>query len=206
MLSATEGCYIPGMASRIAEGLVAWLASVTPGEVLVALASLLAVYFTLHFQRKDERRRIIHAILREVMEFCRLAVGHLETCENIQVGNVTILAGQFPATMRMPKAVIYPAIADRLGLLKNPTAVVTFFTRMSEVESMAALMAAQPLNPPVQDVRLIAEAWIDICEMGKCILMMERLPKRDVDRRALKAMLTQIERALQSARRRFVSQ
>jgi len=187
---------------------------VTHGEALIAIASVLgglisaggavgAVYFMLRGQREEERQRLVYAILREVMEFCRLIVGNLKICETIKPGNPAIPAAHFPTIMRMPKAVIYPAIADRLGLLNNPALVVTFFTRMSAAESLAAMVGAQEdiVSPEVGAE--IARGWIDICEMGKCILTGEQEFKRDVDRQAREDILKQIEGALESARKKF---
>ncbi len=192
---------------------------VPPGEALVAVASVLggligafgaggaavyAVRRTFERQRKEERQRIVGAILREVMEFSRRVVGHLKIFENIHSGKMLIPAAQFPTIMRMPNAVVYPAIADRLGLLNNPTLVVAFFTRMSDAGPMAAVIGAQGTVGIRGDLMTeMAKAWIDICEMGKCILDGEQEFERDVDRQAREDILKQIEEALKSARTQF---
>jgi hypothetical protein len=168
------------------------------GGLFGAGGAALAVYLTLSGQRKEERHRIVYAVVREVMEFARLVIGNLKICENIHM----VPSAALPLIMRMPRPVIYPAIADRLGLLNNPTAVVTFFTKMSVVESMVAVIGAQP--DMLRSIpREIVQAWIDICEMGKCILMAEPEAKREVDRRAREDVLKKIEEAVASARKTF---
>ncbi len=69
---------------RTAAGVV----GVTPGEMLGAIAGVLggvigaagaaiAVYRTLAGQRTEDRQRIHDALVREMIEFARIAVGHL---------------------------------------------------------------------------------------------------------------------------------
>ena len=91
-----------------------WLAhlacvlGVTPGEVLGGFGSVVggfvgalgagfAAWLTLRLQRRDERMKISSAVQREVVEFTRLAMGHLETCENIHANgdaNANHLSGR----------------------------------------------------------------------------------------------------------------
>src|SRR5215510_7752566 len=132
-----------------------WLAclfGVTRGELLGALGSVLgavigalgaavAVYLTLNRQRNDERQRSFNAILREVIEFSRLAVGHLATCENLHSMQVRLPSNRLPSAMAMPKPIVYPGIASNIGRLAQPQRVVAFFTRITEIESMAVLIA-----------------------------------------------------------------
>jgi hypothetical protein len=196
---------------------LAALIGVTRGEVLVALGSVVggllgvlgsaaAVYLMLGGQRRDERKRIIKAILREVVEFSRVVMGHLETCENIHSGKAVIPATLLPTIMQMPKPVVYPAIADRLGRLQDPQRVVTFFTRMSEVEAMAEVIGAQrdraiPFLTGA-DVVKIATAWIDICQIGRLVIAEERsAPDLESQTRAI--ILERIDETLARARTTF---
>ena len=126
--------------SRLVKQAIACLAAffgVSPGEALSALANILggiigalgaalAVYLTLKGQRKDarrqqedERQRTSSAINREVAEFSRLAIGHLEICEHMHSGTTMIPARDLPAIMKLPEPIIYAGNADNIGRLAN---------------------------------------------------------------------------------------
>ena len=153
--------------SRLVKQAIGCLAAffgVNPGEALSALANILggiigalgaalAVYLTLKGQRKDarrqqedERQRTSSAINREVAEFSRLAIGHLEICEHMHSGTTMIPARDLPAIMKLPEPIIYAGNADNIGRLANAQTVVGFFTRIHEVESLTRI-AAQSFGP-----------------------------------------------------------
>ena len=199
-------------------GTLAVFFGVTSGEALGALGSVLggvigafgaaaAVFFTLNRQRKDERVRIASALRTEVIEFCRLAVGHLETCENINAGRVSIPKADFPSAMGMPKPIIYAATADHIGRLTTPHRVVSFYTRIGEIERLAELIATEPtgVQPYVKNVKLIAHAWMDVCRFGKWFI--EEAPiEADLNLRATEHILGEIDSALQKAEQTFPTQ
>jgi hypothetical protein len=90
------------------------------GGFVGAMGAALAVYLTLSGQRREERRRIHDAIIREVISFARLAIGKLRTCNDIHAGIVGWPVSKLAEIMQMPAPIIYPAVADRIGLLKAP--------------------------------------------------------------------------------------
>jgi len=194
---------------------VAAFFGVNPGEALGALGSVFggiigalgaaaAVFLTLSRQRKDERERISNALRTEVMEFCRLAVGHLETCENINSGRVSIAKTDFPFVMDMPKPIIYPATADRIGRLHAPHRVVTFYARIGEIERLTKLIATEPtgVQPYVKNVKLIAHAWMGVCRVGKWFI--EETPvEANFSRQAKEHILREIDAALSKAGETF---
>jgi hypothetical protein len=194
---------------------LAGLFRATPGEMLGALASILggiigalgaaaAVFLMLNRQRKDEREKISSALLTEVMEFCRLAVGHLQTCENIEAQKISIPKADFPSVMQMPKPTIYATAADQIGRLRAPQWVVSFYTRISEIETLIALVAAQPAGaqPHVTNVTLIAHAWMDVCRFGKWIIE-EKPIERNLNHQLHEHVLRDLQEALEKAERRF---
>jgi len=173
------------------------------GGIIGALGAALAVYLTLNRQRKDERQRSFKAIVREVIEFTRLALGHLETCENIHSMTVQLPANRLPSVMLMPKPIIYPAIAGNIGRLARPQQIAGFFTRPAEIESMAVLIAQRggiTLMP--DDIVHIARAWIDVCELGRSVIN-EQVPDSEFEAQVRSSILADLDSGLPRARERF---
>lgn len=173
------------------------------GGIIGAAGSAAAVYLMLSAQRKEESEKVLGAVLREMLDFSRLAEGHLETCENVYSKRIVIPLSQLASAMKMPTPIIYSAIADRIARLPAPQRVVAFYTRISEIESMATAVAAS--KPPAsdaspQDVRLIMQAWIDICEFAR--LTLDGAPQEpDLDLQARQEVSASIGTRVQSARR-----
>jgi hypothetical protein len=115
------------------------------GGVIGASGAAVAVYLTLVAQRQEDRTRIRSAVVREVIEFSRVAVGHLQTCENIAAGLIALPAPRLADAMKMPVPIIYPAIEDRIGLLLSPQNVVAFYSRVVEITMiMVPAIASDP--------------------------------------------------------------
>jgi hypothetical protein len=137
------------------------------GGVIGASGAAVAVYLTLAAQRHEDRARIRSAVVREVIEFSRLVVGHLETCENIRAGVIALPVPKLAKAMQMPAPIIYPAIAAKVGLLSSPQNVVAFYARIVElsmiiVPTIADDPARQKATLRGQDVRPLVEASLDI--------------------------------------------
>ena len=167
-----------GVTAGEAVGAVAAVLGALISGFIAGGAAVLAVRLTLTGQRRDEQKRVHRAILREVIEFNRLAVGHLETCEQIGRSKVSIPYAHLPATMTMPTPIIYPAVADRIGLLQAPQLVVSFFTRIPEIDAHIALIARQTrVNAYVSaaDINVLVEHWINLCTLGRSIILEKEL-------------------------------
>lgn len=180
------------------------------GGALGALGAALAVYLTLSGQRKEDRGRIHGALVREIIEFARVAVGHLETCENIRASIIRVPVPKLPQAMQMPAPIIYPAVADKIGLLKSPQHVVAFYMRIKEIETMAQTIADDPKlqSAFLQDnnVRLIVEALLDICQFARWIIQdadVKEVEFRAFDRAVTAGILADMDRMSQQARERF---
>lgn len=164
--------------------LVATLMGASGGEVAAALAgiigggigaagSALAVYMALDLQRKDEAEKVGHAILTEIAELSRFAIGHLGACELIQAGAVQAPKSELPRLMASPHPVVYPAVADRLSRLARPSLVVSFYTRLEEMRNVVDVIAFSP--PPSEimgpgHIQQLADILISICQIAKFIL------------------------------------
>ena len=190
----------------------------TDGEVVGAVASVLggiigaggaalAVYLTLAGQRKEDRTRIRSALVREVIEFSRLVVGHLETCENIRSRVIDLPARKLTQAMQMPAPIIYPAVADKIGLLPSPQNVVAFYARISEITM--TIVPAIADDPKLQqsflqahNIRLVAEAWLDILRFANRIID-ESAHDTTFDEAVRASILADIRTETESARRKF---
>jgi hypothetical protein len=73
--------------------------------------------------------------------------------------------------MQMPTPIIYPAVADKIGLLSSPQNVVAFYARVIEIALM--MVPAIANDPKLQqatlkghNIRLLVEAWLDILQFA----------------------------------------
>jgi hypothetical protein len=168
------------------------------GGGLGALGAAGAVYLTLQGQRQEDRSRIQEAIVREVIEFGRLAVGQLDICESIRTGVVKIPTGKLTEVMRMPEPTVYPAVADKIGVLWAPQRVVAFYMRIKEVEVMIRNMAHGPKLQEIStghDIKVIAESWVFICVLATQIIE-DSANDKDFDLRVASNILRQIDNSI----------
>lgn len=174
----------------------------------MALAgAALAVYLTLAGQRKEDRARIRSALVREVIEFSRLVAGHLDTCENIRAGAIALPVPRLVQAMQMPSPIIYPAVADKIGLLSSPQNVVAFYARIVEVTMI--MVPAISDDPKLQhsilqthNIRVLAEAWLDILQFARGIID-HSYHDEDFDRAVRARILTDIQAQITSTRQKF---
>ena len=78
------------------------------------------------------------AIRAEVIAFAKFVIGALENCQGIAAGTLTIPRSDANAIVRgLQKPTVFPAVADRIALLKNPHLPVQFYIRIDEAKDMA---------------------------------------------------------------------
>lgn len=143
------------------------------GGAIGALGAAAAVYLTLKAQRDDETEKVSAAVLREVAELSKSPVGQLGACCAIQQGLVKCPKSDLPQLFAMPRAIIYPAVADRISRLARPTLVVTFYAQLQETRGMVELVAkSAPTDALVETghIRQIAGLLIAQCELAALIL------------------------------------
>ncbi len=180
------------------------------GGIIGALGAALAVYLTLAGQRKEDRSRIHSALVREIIEFSRIAVGHLDICESIRSAEIAMPVPKLPQAIKMPTPIIYPAVADKIGLLKSPQHVVAFYMRITEIEIMAHAVADDPnlqrSTLQANNVRLIVEALLDICQFAKWIIQDSEVKEeefRAFDKAVSASIIADMDAATQQARKNF---
>jgi shikimate 5-dehydrogenase len=109
------------------------------GEIVQALGSLLggivgaggaviAVYFLIAKQRREEAKRVTDAVRREIVEFTKMLIEALKICELIKSG-LTVSRKNSHSILINAEPIIYKAVADRISLLHHPQLVVSFYGR-----------------------------------------------------------------------------
>lgn len=145
------------------------------GGIIGAAGAAGAVYINLQAQQDDESRRVRDALRREVIEFVRFVLGHLETCENIHTHTINMPTMALPNALRLPKPVVYPASATLIARLPAPQRYAAFYTRQFEIGVMAEGIAGRPtvpLGPNVTaaEIATIGAALINILGFGRAII------------------------------------
>jgi hypothetical protein len=179
------------------------------GGCIGAMGAALAVYLTLTCQRREDRTRIRDAIIREVISFARLAIGHLKICNNIHTGRITLPVPKLAKMTQMPAPIIYPAVADKIGLLKAPQHVVAFYGRFEEIAIMAQAVSGdqnrQTSRIEANDVRLIVEVLLDSCRLAGSIIQDSAFGK-EFDKAISADILSQIGETTTETRKNFPEQ
>ena len=115
------------------------LASVV-GGIIGALGSAAAVYLMLHGQRANEIEKVSAGLLREIAKLCESPIGQLGLCAQIQTGELQCQAFQLKSLFQTPTPVIFPAVANLIGRMPNPTLVVTFYMQLQETQGLLAVI------------------------------------------------------------------
>lgn len=156
----------------------------TGGEIAAALAgiiggaigaagSALAVIMASDIQKKDETEKVNTAILTEVAEQSRFAIGHLGACGSIQNGTLRAPKSELPRLMAAPHPTIYPAVAGLISRLSRPALVVSFFTRLEEMRNVVDVIS---FSPPADEILVaahiqqLADLLISVCQISKFLL------------------------------------
>jgi hypothetical protein len=129
--------------------LVISLSGSTAGERAAALGSLiggavgaagaiLAVFLMLSRQREEESAKVAGAVKIEVATLSKYVIGSIEICLQIKAGVVKIPRENafYIVKAIAGDPVVYPAVADRVGLLPHPQATTEFYMRLSEAKAM----------------------------------------------------------------------
>jgi hypothetical protein len=126
------------------------------GEIAGALGSLIggmvgaagavwAVFLALSRQREEETHKVADAVRLEVTALVKYLIGAVEACQQIARNEVLIPrqdAGVI-AKVITAGAIVFPAVADRIGLLPHPQATVEFYLRMAEAKAATDMLRAR---------------------------------------------------------------
>jgi hypothetical protein len=109
------------------------------GGALGACGAGFAVYLTLQVQRHEDARRADAAIRREVEELGHFAVAQLRRCKQIRGSKQPISYEQLGLTMMPHEPVVFSLIADRIGLVENQVALMSFYRQLRETSALITL-------------------------------------------------------------------
>lgn len=174
------------------------------GGMIGASGAAVAVYLTLAAQRQEDRTRINGAVAQEVMEFARMVVGRLQTCESIRAGAISLPAVKLAEAMEMPQPIIYPAVADKVGLLVRPQCVVAFYARIVEIGMVVRAFSRVPLAEAEiiqkDGIENIVATWADIAYFAELIIT-DAQPGDNFDQAVKDSVLRDLRDQLALARR-----
>jgi hypothetical protein len=203
----------------------ALMGSSTAGEVAAALGSFVggfigaggavaAVYVALSSQRKEEPAKVSAAVRTEVASLTTYVIGSVEICEGIANGTQQIpsLDASYIMQKLWADPVIYPAVADRVGLLPHPNATTQFYMRLSEAKAMiqslqikTARIASISLAMAAQErvtsefAATIAESLITALQLARAVIADDGQLSQWIGQE----MVRQIDDCLQSAEKTF---
>jgi hypothetical protein len=113
------------------------------GGLVGAIGAIWAVFLALSRQRKEEMAKVTSAVRTEVTAFVTYIIGALENCILVAGGTKQIPRADASYIVKnlLVDPVVYPAVADRVGLLPRPQATAAFYMRISEAKAMAEMFA-----------------------------------------------------------------
>jgi len=114
------------------------------GGIIGAGGAVIAVYLAIASQKKEETSKVSDAVKIEVTTFVKYVIGSLNVCEKVVKNEVRIpleRASYIAKTLYEP--IIYPAVADRVGLLPHPQATIEFYMRIAEAKAILKVMEAK---------------------------------------------------------------
>jgi len=189
------------------------------GGLIGAGGAVWAVFLTLSREKNEEEERVAAAIRTEVTTLVKYAIGTIGVCEQIATAGLQIPrqdAGYIVKNIPASPA-IYPAVADRVGLLPHPQATVEFYMRLAEARMMVEMLQNKTtpqgivnVNPPVENVTpqfagSIAESLITALQLARSIIA-DDVPsshKAELTGYVNATVISQIDDCLTSAKQTF---
>jgi hypothetical protein len=218
---------IAGVLLILGLGLLCWLWCVlliaTSGEQAAALGAIIggmigaggavyAVYMTLTRQRREDIAKVCSAVRIEVTTYCKHVIGALNICEQIATKGLTVpMQDAVYVAKSLVEPIIYPAVADRIGLLPHPQATIEFYMRIGEAKAMLLAMQMKTNSPSAVNVSAIpliapanaeavADCFISALQLAKHIVAADDPSRTELDLWVQKITLGKIDAALESAK------
>ena len=126
------------------------------GGIIGAGGAFLAVNLSISRQKVEEEKKkaeeiekVSEAVITEITMFTKYGLDDLNICKNLydNLGNGLELYLKGEAIIRKAidnlvwlKPVIYPAVADKIGLLPNPNDTVEFYIRIEEAKNYVEML------------------------------------------------------------------
>jgi hypothetical protein len=106
------------------------------GGIIGASGAVFAVYLTLARQRADDTAKVRAAVRTEVTTFAKYVSGAVDICQQIAGGLPVPMSNAPYITTSLVDPVVYPAVADRIGLLPRAQQTIEFYQRITEAKAM----------------------------------------------------------------------
>jgi hypothetical protein len=197
-------CFVAALAQSKAGEIAAAMGSVI-GGIVGASGAVGAVYLLINRQRHEDANNASDAIRREVIEMNELVIQSLKICEQIKLGNISMVRKDAPTIMERVDPIVYKAVADRIGLVPHPHLTVKFYMRLVEIQQSQRIIAVGPGGEnapiPIEEIKTLAKSFIIACRFAQAIISHEY--DEGADDRALPVFIEHIETALESAKRTF---
>jgi hypothetical protein len=184
------------------------------GGMIGAGGAVFAVYFTLARQRSEDIEKVRAAVRTEVTTYSKYVISALEICEIVANNPGTLPISDAPSIAdSLVAPIVYPAVADRVGLLPRAQQTIEFYMRIAEVKAMltafqrraASLTNNQAASRTVQpyEVGAVADALITALQLVKPIIADHDNSRTQFDLRVQEKALRDIDEALASAKLAF---
>jgi len=184
------------------------------GGIVGAGGAILAVFLTLSRQRREDAAKVRAAIRTELTTYTKYVIGALEICKHIVNKIKTVpMSNASYISEKLIDPVIYPAVADRIALIRYPQAIIEFYMRVQEVRAMTAAMEAsvadyssaqrQGINIQPSDVQPVADALITALQLVGPVLADEDDTGTQLDGWVRNRVLRDIEAAIRAAQKTF---
>ncbi len=116
-------------------GVIAYLAGVYQARATREAAHMQIA--AMNQQRSEEIAQVSDAVRTEVTAFVKYVIGAVGICQQINNGlKIPVQDARYIAKSFWGDPIVYPAVADRVGLLPYPHSTTEFYMRLSEVRSM----------------------------------------------------------------------
>jgi hypothetical protein len=178
------------------------------GGMVGAGGAVLAVYLTLSRQRREETSNVTSAVQTEVASLVKYINGAIEVCADVKKGTRQIPRADAVYIVKnlVVDPVVYPAIADRVGLLPHPQATAAFYMRISEAKATAEVFAKATGTPETHVTPDLARTVTDILVTALQLadpIVAGVPPHADLAAGVQVDILAQIQQGLSAARAAF---
>jgi hypothetical protein len=183
------------------------------GGIIGAGGAVFAVYLTLARQRNDDSAKVRAAVRTEVTTFAKYVIGALNVCQQIARGLPIPMADAPYITKSLVDPVVYPAVADRIGLLPRAQQTIEFYQRIAEAKAMteamrnkvASLTQAQSAMQNIQrsNALVVADSLITALQLSRSIVGNDDPTRTDMDLHVQGVVTKQIDDSLVAAQKVF---
>jgi hypothetical protein len=171
------------------------------------------VYLTLARQRNDDTAKVRAAVRTEVTTFAKYVIGSLDVCRQIANGLIIPMSDAQYITKSLVNPIVYPAVADRIGLLPRAQQTIEFYQRIAEAKGMteamrnkvASLPQAQSGMQSVQRLNALslADSLITALQLSRSIVGDDDPTRTEMDLYVQGVVIRQIDNALGEALKVF---